>query len=63
MIHTDDGENIAKFRDEADKFPMTEISAFGETGYTLLKVDDRTGSPLTDRECAARWPTRPTSRR
>ena len=25
MIHTDDGENIAKFRSEADKFPMTEI--------------------------------------
>ena len=25
MIHTDDGENIAKFRDEADQFPMTEI--------------------------------------
>ena len=24
IIQTDDGENIAKFRDEADQFPMTE---------------------------------------
>jgi ABC-type transport system substrate-binding protein len=62
MIHTDDGENIAKFRSEADKFPMTEVSAFGETGYTLLKVDDRRRRCRLC-ECAARWRMRPTSRR
>ena len=58
MIHTDDGENIAKFRSEADKFPMTEVSAFGETGYTLLKVDDPGEPAVRRRECAARWRTR-----
>src|SRR4029453_11148423 len=58
MIHTDDGENIAKFRDEADQFPMTEISAFGETGYTLLNVTQE-GSPLTDQRvrCAMAYAT------
>jgi len=58
MIHTDDGENIAKFRSEADQFPMTEVSAFGETGYTLLKVDDP-ASPLSDQRvrCAMAYAT------
>ena len=58
MIHTDDGENIAKFRSEADKFPMTEISAFGETGYTLLKVDDPASRCPTQRvRCAMAYAT------
>ena len=58
IIQTDDGENIAKFRDEADQFPMTEISAFGETGYTLLNVTQE-GSPLTDQRvrCAMAYAT------
>ena len=58
MIHTDDGENIAKFRSEATQFPMTEVSAFGETGYTLLKVDDP-ASPLSDARvrCAMAYAT------
>ena len=58
IIQTDDGENIAKFRDQADQFPMTEISAFGETGYTLLNVTQE-GSPLTDQRvrCAMAYAT------
>jgi peptide/nickel transport system substrate-binding protein len=58
MIHDDNGEDIVKFRGEADKFPMTEVTAFGETGYTLLRVDDP-ASPLSDARvrCAMAYAT------
>ena len=58
MIHDDNGEDIVKFRGQADKFPMTEVTAFGETGYTLLRVDDP-ASPLSDARvrCAMAYAT------
>jgi ABC-type transport system substrate-binding protein len=47
LIHTTNGETIAKYREDPESFPMTEWTAFGETGYTLLHVTEE-GSPLTD---------------
>ena len=47
LIHTTNGETIAKYREDPENFPMTEWTAFGETGYTLLHVTQE-GSPLTD---------------
>ena len=58
LIHTTNGDTIKKYRDEPDKFPMTEWCKFGETAYTLLHVTQE-GSPLTDSASAARWRTRP----
>ena len=47
LIHTTNGDTIKKYRDDAENFPMTEWTKFGETGYTLLHVTQE-GSPLTD---------------
>ena len=51
MLHSDNGEVISGFRDNAD-FVQEEITTNTETGYTLLHVTqtlpDGTPSPLTD---------------
>lgn len=47
MIHTNNYETIAEFRENPDEFPMVEITNKGETGYTLLHVSQE-GSPLLD---------------
>jgi peptide/nickel transport system substrate-binding protein len=47
LIHTTNGDSIAKFRDDPENFPMLEETDYGETGYTLLHVTQE-GSPLTD---------------
>ncbi len=47
LIHTTNGDTIAKFRDDPENFPMLEETDYGETGYTLLHVTQE-GSPLTD---------------
>ena len=47
LIHTTNGDTIAKYRDDPENFPMLEETDFGETGYTLLHVTQE-GSPLTD---------------
>jgi ABC-type transport system substrate-binding protein len=47
IIQTTNGETIAKYRDDPENFPMTESTAFAETGYTLLHVTQE-GSPLQD---------------
>jgi peptide/nickel transport system substrate-binding protein len=48
MLHTTNGDDIAKFRDEADQFPMTEADYLGETAYTLMHVG-KADSPLADK--------------
>ena len=47
IIQTTNGETIAKYREDPENFPMTESTAFAETGYTLLHVTQE-GSPLQD---------------
>jgi peptide/nickel transport system substrate-binding protein len=47
IIQTTNGETIAKYREDPESFPMTESTAFAETGYTLLHVTQE-GSPLQD---------------
>jgi ABC-type transport system substrate-binding protein len=47
IIHTTNGDTVAKFRDDPENFPMLEETDYGETGYTLLHVTQE-GSPLTD---------------
>jgi peptide/nickel transport system substrate-binding protein len=58
LIHTTNGDTIKKYRDDAESFPMTEWTKFGETGYTLLHVTQE-GSPLTDSRprCAMAYAT------
>ena len=64
LIHTTNGDTIKKFRGEADKFPMTEVTDVRRDG--LHAAERRRPGELTarpTRECAARWRTRPTTRR
>ena len=46
IMHTSSGETISELRDEAD-YEFTENTAFGETNYTLMMVDNPE-SPIND---------------
>lgn len=47
IIHTSNGDEIAKFRDRLGVFNMVEAREFGETTYVLLNVGNPT-SPVSD---------------
>jgi len=49
VMHTDNGDVISQLREQADQFPMPEVTDGGETVYFLLNVGDET-SPLADRD-------------
>lgn len=47
IIHTSNGEVISETRDN-DDLAMIESDKYGETSYTLLRVDDEEETPLSD---------------
>lgn len=47
IIHTSNGDEIARFRERLGEFGMVEAAEFGETTYILLNVGNPT-SPVSD---------------
>jgi peptide/nickel transport system substrate-binding protein len=47
IMHTSNGDEIAKFRQRKDEFNLTEIRERNETSYVMLNVGDP-ASPLSD---------------
>ncbi|NNF68472.1 MAG: ABC transporter substrate-binding protein, partial [Acidimicrobiia bacterium] len=49
IIHTSNGDEIARFRERLGEFSMVEAAEFGETTYIMLNAGNPT-SPVSDRQ-------------